>query len=113
MARKKHKLRADFRKNRNVRTRKKDLTQKYGSDDESVDDLHKRQSVSGKGDLTRKRTLAGAEIVEDDSGEVVLPAIDERSRCFTVLCLGNNRVKGASRSILVYTNSGTPRPKRR
>lgn len=77
MARKKHKLRADFRKNRNVRTRNKDLTHKYQEGDESVEDLQTRQSVSGKGDLTRKRTLAGAEIVADDSGEVVLPAIDE------------------------------------
>ena len=77
MPKKKHKLRADFRKNRNVRTRQKDLTRKFDQDDESVDELHSRQSVSGKGELTRKRTLAGAEVVEDDSGQVVLPDIDE------------------------------------
>ena len=77
MARKKHKLRAEFRKNRNVRTRSKNLTRKFDEGDETVEDLQSRQSVSGKGELTRKRTLAGAEVVEDDSGEVVLPAIDK------------------------------------
>ena len=74
---KKQKLRADFRKNRNVRTREKDLTRRFDNSDESVEDLRSRQSVSGKGDLTRKRTLAGAEVVEDASGTIVLPAIDE------------------------------------
>lgn len=73
---KKHKLRADFRKNRSVRTRQKDLTQQFDADEESVDDLQTRQSISGKGELTRKRTLAGAEIAEDASGTVVLPAVD-------------------------------------
>ncbi len=77
MASKKKKLRADFRKNRTVRTREKDLTRKFDANEEAVDDIDKHQSVSGKGELTRKRTLAGAEIAEDASGTVVLPAIDE------------------------------------
>jgi len=77
MADKKKKLRAEFRKNRTVRTREKDLTRKFDASDEAVDDLDKHQSVSGKGELTRKRTLVGAEIAEDASGTVVLPAIDE------------------------------------
>ena len=77
MASKKKKLRAEFRKNRTVRTREKDLTRKFDASDEAVDDLDKRQSVSGKGELTRKRTLVGAEITEDASGTVILPAIDE------------------------------------
>ena len=77
MASKKKKIRADFRKNRTVRTREKDLTRKFDANEEAVDDIDKHQSVSGKGELTRKRTLAGAEIAEDASGTVVLPAIDE------------------------------------
>jgi len=78
MASKKKKLRADFRKNRSVRVREKDLTQSFDADAEGnkIQDAQTRQSVSGKGELTRKRTLAGAEVVEDDSGRVVLPAID-------------------------------------
>ena len=77
MASKKKKVRTEFRKNRNVRAREKDLTRKYDADAEAIDDLETHQSVSGKGELTRKRTLVGAEIAEDASGTVVLPAVDE------------------------------------
>ncbi len=81
MAKKKKKLRAEFRKNRNVRTREKDLTRRFDSQDEAVDDVETRQSVSGKGELTRKRTLAGAEVTEDASGTIVLPAVDKNVCC--------------------------------
>ncbi|NOY43617.1 MAG: ribosome small subunit-dependent GTPase A [Planctomycetes bacterium] len=74
---KKRKLRANFRKNRSVRTRKKDLTRNYDENQESVADIETRQSVSGKGELSRKRTLVGAEIVEDASGTVLLPDVDK------------------------------------
>lgn len=77
MAKKKRKLRANFRKNRSVRTRQKDLTRNYDEDQESVADVETRQSVSGKGELSRKRTLVGAEIVEDASGTVLLPEVDK------------------------------------
>ncbi len=76
MAKKKRKLRANFRKNRNVRTRANDLTRSFDRDSEAAHDLESGQSVTGKGALTRKRTVAGAEVVEDATGEVVLPAID-------------------------------------
>jgi len=76
-SKKKKKVRADFRKNRTVRTREKDLTRKFDADEEAVDDLDQQQSFSGKGDLTRKRTLVGAELAEDASGTVILPAVDE------------------------------------
>jgi ribosome biogenesis GTPase len=73
---KKRKLRANFRKNRNVRTRHNDLTRSFDADKESVDDVESGQNVSGKGELTRKRTLAGAELAEDATGTIVLPAVD-------------------------------------
>ena len=76
MAKKKSKVRTHLRKNRNVRRRQNDLTRRFESDAESIEDVEIGQSVSGKGDLTRKRTIAGAEIVEDASGTVVLPEID-------------------------------------
>ncbi len=76
MAKKKSKLRASFRKNRNVRTRKNDLTRTFIADSGGVDDLDTGQSATGKGELTRKRTLAGAELVEDATGTVILPAVD-------------------------------------
>ena len=74
---KKNKFRAEFRKNRSVQKRDKDLTRKFDRDQDEVDQLRSRQSVSGKGDLTRKRTLAGAEVVEDASGTIVLPDVDK------------------------------------
>jgi len=80
MGKKKKKLRAELRKNRTVRTRSKDLTRRFDSNSEAVEDLETNQSVSGKGELTRKRTLVGAEIAEDASGAIVLPAIDTQ-RC--------------------------------
>ncbi len=83
MAKKKRKLRANFRKNRSVRTRQKNLTRNYDEDQESVADVETRQSVSGKGELSRKRTLVGAEIVEDASGTILLPEVDK-----SVCCLG-------------------------
>ncbi|MEQ8210716.1 MAG: ribosome small subunit-dependent GTPase A [Lacipirellulaceae bacterium] len=74
MAGKKRKVRANFRKNRNVRVRKNDWTE--DSDSTEAEDAASTQSVSGKGELTRKRTVANAEVVEDASGELVLPEID-------------------------------------
>ena len=76
MAKKKRKLRTSFRKNRSDRVREKDLTRDFDRENEQLDDLEVRQRVSGKGELTRKRTVADAEVVEDASGTVVLPAVD-------------------------------------
>lgn len=76
MGKKQRNYRADFRKNRNVRTRKNDLTRDFSRSDQSLDDLATGQSVSGKGELTRRRTIADAEVTEDATGTVVLPAID-------------------------------------
>lgn len=76
MGKKQRNFRADLRKNRNVRTRKNDLTRDFSQDDEKIDDMATGQSVSGKGELTRKRTVVDAEIAEDAAGTVVLPAID-------------------------------------
>lgn len=75
MSKKKRKLRTSFRKNRTVRTRDKDVRQP--SDDDSADgDQPFGERISGKGDISRKRTVAGGEVVEDDSGTVVLPEVD-------------------------------------
>ncbi len=79
MARKKRdQVRTDFRKNREVRTRDNDLTKQFGTDD--AEETQHRERVSGKGKLSRKRTVAGAEVVEDASGTHVMPDVD-RSVC--------------------------------
>jgi ribosome biogenesis GTPase / thiamine phosphate phosphatase len=73
MGKKKRQVRADFRKNRNVRARDKN----WDPDAAGVEDAKSSESVRGKGDLTRKRTVADAEIIEDDAGGTqVLPAVD-------------------------------------
>ncbi len=75
MAPKKKKLRTSFRKNRGVRTRENDLTRRFDNDD--TDDQVQHERVSGKGELTRKRTVAGADWVEDDAGALLLPDVDK------------------------------------
>ena len=76
MAKKKRQFRADFRKNRNVRARDKNWAQSLDASDPELEDAQTHESVSGKGELTRKRTVAGADVGEDESGVTVLPEID-------------------------------------
>ncbi len=76
MSKKKRQVRADFRKNREARARDKRFGDHLGDDDSAAGDSPHGERVSGKGDISRKRTVAGAEIVEDDSGTLVLPDID-------------------------------------
>jgi ribosome biogenesis GTPase len=76
MSRKKRKVRADFRKNREARARDKRVD---GDSERSIDSPH-GERVSGKGYISRRRTLAGGEVVEDDAGTHVLPEVD-REKC--------------------------------
>lgn len=76
MAKKKRQVRADFRKNRSGRVRDKSWT-RSGAAGEAMEDAETHQSVSGKGELSRKRTVADAEIGDDGAGgSMVLPSID-------------------------------------
>ncbi len=79
MSRKKRKVRADFRKNREVRARDKQGIHRLVDDTSSLADAPQGERVSGKGDISRKRTLAGGEIVEDESGTWVLPDFDRET----------------------------------
>jgi ribosome biogenesis GTPase len=76
MSKKKRKVRADFRKNREARAREKHRVDRLADGDSTEVDAPRAERVSGKGDIARKRTVAGAEIVEDDAGTVVLPDVD-------------------------------------
>ena len=67
MSRKK-KIRTDFRKDHQVRRRKNDLTRKFARDDDAGDKLVKSERLSGKGDLTRKRTIVGVESDPESAG---------------------------------------------
>lgn len=66
---KKKKIRADFRKNRAPRARQSDLTRRFRAESDSLDDAAREERVSGKGEVTRKRTIIEGEVEGADSGE--------------------------------------------
>src|SRR5574337_1711793 len=51
------KVRVDFRQNRQPRRRADDSTQRYHADRDRLEDQRLVESVRGKGELTRKRTI--------------------------------------------------------
>jgi ribosome biogenesis GTPase len=73
---KKRKVRADFRKNREVRARDKNISHDLSDSGARAADAPHGERVSGKGRISRKRTVAGADFVEDDDGVHVLPEVD-------------------------------------
>ena len=81
MAKKKKKIRADFRKNRSERTRQSDWTRQFEQHGFAVEDPVQRECVSGKGELTRRRTVTGRQTdVGDEPGLEICLEVDE-SRC--------------------------------
>ncbi|MEN0111356.1 MAG: ribosome small subunit-dependent GTPase A [Planctomycetota bacterium] len=77
MAKKRRKFRASFRKHHDAAPRDRGQTRAYERDgDDTTADQDRGERVTGKGRLTRKRTVAGAEVVEDASGQIVLPDVD-------------------------------------
>ena len=86
--RKKSKIRAEFRKNHQSRTRQGDLTrdyQQHGFDEEATSYTER---ISGKGDLTRHKTVIGDHSDEGSSGLAVHLHVDE-SKCLSgrILCV--------------------------
>ena len=77
---KRKKIRADFRKNRGSRTRATDLTRRFAADGLQDDESSHGERVSGKGELTRKRTIVGTQLADAGTGFDVLLDVDE-SRC--------------------------------
>ncbi len=66
------KVRVEFRKNRQSRTRANDLTRSY-DDTADNDNAPASERVSGKGDLTRKRTIITA---DDADAPSAMPAVE-------------------------------------
>ena len=85
---KKRKIRTEFRKNREVRVRRGDLTKDFQDHGFEQDDSAQTERVSGKGSLSRKRTVVGEQL-DGEAGLSVLPEVDE-STCLrgTVLSVG-------------------------
>src|SRR5215471_14589662 len=73
------KIRAEFRKEHQGRRRQKDLTRRLAQDEQAEDRLVKNERVSGKGELTRKRTVVGSEADREAAGFGVLRSVDQKS----------------------------------
>jgi ribosome biogenesis GTPase len=73
----KRKLRADFRKNYGSRTRPKNLTREFHEHGFEEDESVQGERVTGKGDLTRKRTVIGDLNDDDEAGFGVRLEVDE------------------------------------
>ena len=84
---KKKKVRTDFRKNRESRTRQTDITRQYRQENFDEDATRTSERVRGKGGISRKRTIVTTDEGADDETTVQL-AIDEtnceRGRVLTV-----------------------------
>ena len=73
----KHKVRAEFRKNRESRSRPQSITREYHEHGFLDDESSRCERVSGKGSLTRKRTVVSELGTEDSGRPVVQPHVDE------------------------------------
>jgi ribosome biogenesis GTPase len=78
MAKKRRNVRATFRKGHDTSKRERGLTRHFEVHGADSQQEH-GDRVSGKGRLTRRRTVAGAEVMEDSSGQIVLPEVDRET----------------------------------
>jgi ribosome biogenesis GTPase len=75
---KKKKVRADFRKNRGTRTRPTDWTRQFKQHGFEDQDTVQGERLSGKGELTRRRTVTGDKVeTGDEPGFQVQLDVDE------------------------------------
>lgn len=84
MSERKKKIRTDFRKNHQGRVRRGDLTRDFLKE-KLPDDHVKEERVSGKGDLTRRRTVVGHDADATASGFAVQPQADDATLSGRVL----------------------------
>ena len=97
--RSKNKIRADFKKKHDSNVRKKDFTEHaHGeADDES---MVSGERVSGKGDLTRRRTIVGEIVGDQETGFQVMLDVDEEN------CLSGRVLSVHGLKTIVETESG-------
>lgn len=99
---KKKKFRAEFKKNRSERTRQTDWTRKFKQDAIEEGDLVGQERVSGKGELTRRRTITGIEREEgQDTGIDVELEVDEAA------CLRGRVLSVYGLASIVQASDGT------
>lgn len=96
----KSKIRAEFRKKHDQRGRKTDFTKDYAADESRLEDVSSGERISGKGRLTRKRTVIGQADSTARSGFQVELSVDSK----TTLAGRALRVSGLNS--IVRTNQG-------
>ena len=69
--------RAQFRKRYDNRLRKNDFTREFNENAENLADESNAERVSGKGKLTRKRTIVGSNTEDDQGGFLVELEVDD------------------------------------
>lgn len=74
----KSKVRANFRKRQNTRVRKTDFTKDFKDDAEGLENSVSGERLSGKGNLSRKRTVIGTTTDQTESGFEVSLDIDSQ-----------------------------------
>ncbi len=81
MAKKRSKFRTEFRKNHQGRVRRGDFTRDFhgGDQGEKLADMAHDERVSGKGDLTRKRTVIGSDARPEDAAGLGVKLSDHES----------------------------------
>jgi ribosome biogenesis GTPase len=76
MSEKKRKIRTELRKNRSPRTRKPDYTRDFETEKFDEDRVQREERISGKGELTRRRTVVGVEADSTGAGLTVHRDVD-------------------------------------
>ncbi len=94
-------VRAEFKKNREVRTRRSDLTREYHEKGHAEEDAASTERISGKGSLTRRRSISGAHSDEDETGMAVVLDVDESA------CLAGRVLRSGGLHSDVSTEDGT------
>ncbi len=82
MAKKRSKFRTEFRKNHQGRVRRGDFTRDFqgGDKTDSLADMARDERVSGKGELTRKRTVIGSDALPEDSSGLAVSLSDHENK---------------------------------
>lgn len=95
------KIRVEFRKNRNRGVRKNDLTRSLRDDEQKLHDAAQHQRLSGKGELTRRRTVMtdGPETANDSDSPVQID-VD------TANCIAGRVISAIGLKAVVQLESG-------
>lgn len=70
------KIRAELRKKHESRARRGNVTREFAQHGFEQDDSVRSERISGKGELTRRRTVVGTDIGDEETGFAIRPEID-------------------------------------